>query len=55
MTSATTLVGKWGNSLTIRLPAAIVEALKLTEGDEVEVHFADAREFAIARKLDRAE
>ena len=48
-------VSKWGNSLAIRLPAAVVEALKLKEGDEVEVHIADAREFAIARKPDRAE
>lgn len=48
-------VAKWGNSLAIRLPAAVVEALKLKEGDEVEVHIADAREFAIARKPDRAE
>ena len=48
-------VAKWGNSLAIRLPVAVVEALKLKEGDEVEVHIADAREFAIARKRDRAE
>lgn len=48
-------VSKWGNSLAIRLPTAVVEALKLKEGDEVEVHIADAREFAIARKPDRAE
>jgi antitoxin MazE len=48
-------VAKWGNSLAIRLPAAVVEALKLKEGDEIEVHVADAREFAVARKPDRAE
>ena len=29
-------VAKWGNSLAIRLPAAVVEALKLKEGDEME-------------------
>ena len=28
-------VAKWGNSLAIRLPAAVVEALKLKEGDEI--------------------
>jgi antitoxin MazE len=27
-------VAKWGNSLALRLPAAIVEALSLKEGDE---------------------
>jgi antitoxin MazE len=42
-------VSKWGNSLAIRLPAAVVEALKLKEGDEVEVHVAGEREFDIAR------
>lgn len=48
-------VAKWGNSLAIRLPAAVVEALKLKEGDEIEVHVADAREFAVARKPGRAD
>jgi antitoxin MazE len=48
-------VAKWGNSLAIRLPAAVVEALKLREGDEVEIHVADARQFAVARKPGRAE
>ena len=48
-------VAKWGNSLAIRLPAAVVEALKLREGDEVEIHIADARQFAVARKPGRTE
>jgi len=45
-------VSKWGNSLAIRLPAAVVEALQLHEGDDVEVVVAgaDAREFQIKRK-----
>jgi antitoxin MazE len=30
-------VAKWGDSLAIRLPAAVVEALKLKEGDDVEI------------------
>jgi antitoxin MazE len=30
-------VAKWGNSLAIRLPAAVVEALQLKDGDEIEV------------------
>ena len=45
-------VAKWGNSLAVRLPAAVVEALKLSEGDEIEIHVADARKFGIARKPD---
>ena len=48
-------VGKWGNSLAIRLPAAVVEALELKEGDEIEIHVADVRRFDVARKPDRAE
>ena len=33
-------VSKWGNSLAIRLPAAVVEALGLREGDDVTLHAA---------------
>ena len=43
-------VAKWGNSLAVRLPAAVVEALELKEGDEIEIHVVDARQFAIGRK-----
>jgi len=48
-------VAKWGNSLAIRLPAAVVEALKLREGDEIEIHVASARQFGVARKPERAD
>lgn len=48
-------VAKWGNSLALRLPAAVVKALKLKEGDEVEVHVAHMRDFGIARKPGRDE
>jgi antitoxin MazE len=48
-------VAKWGNSLAIRLPAAVVEALKLKEGDEIEIHVADERQFSVARKPGRAD
>jgi len=30
-------VAKWGNSLAVRLPASVVEALQLREGDEVRI------------------
>ncbi|MBW4091080.1 MAG: AbrB/MazE/SpoVT family DNA-binding domain-containing protein [Proteobacteria bacterium] len=43
-------VARWGNSLAIRLPAALVQALALQEGDDVEIHVAGARSFALARK-----
>jgi antitoxin MazE len=43
-------VAKWGNSLAIRLPAAVVEVLGLKEGDQIDVRVADAATFEIARK-----
>ncbi len=46
-------VSKWGNSLAIRLPASVVAALKLKEGDEVEVHVAGERSFDIERDRSR--
>jgi antitoxin MazE len=42
-------VGKWGNSLAIRLPATVVEMLELKEGDEIEIEIADERTFRVAR------
>jgi antitoxin MazE len=46
-------VAKWGNSLAIRLPAAVVELLGLKEGDEIEIHVADGKQFGVARKPGR--
>jgi antitoxin MazE len=48
-------VAKWGNSLAIRLPAAVVEALELKAGDDIEIHVADSRELGISRKPGRDE
>ncbi len=48
-------VSKWGNSLAVRLPSVVVEALELKEGDEIEIHIADARRFGVARKPGREE
>ncbi len=48
-------VAKWGNSLAVRLPAAVVDALRLKEGDEIEIHLADERVFAVARKPSKDE
>jgi len=48
-------VARWGNSLAIRLPAAVVAALKLKEGDEIEIQIAGERQFAVARKPGRSE
>jgi antitoxin MazE len=48
-------IAKWGNSLAVRLPAAVVEALGLAEGDKIEIHVLGAREFAVVRKPGREE
>lgn len=48
-------VAKWGNSLAVRLPAAVVEALELKEGDDIEIHVAASRAFGVARKPARGE
>jgi antitoxin MazE len=46
-------LAKWGNSLAIRLPASVVEALELREGDEIEINIADARQLNVSRKPGR--
>jgi antitoxin MazE len=46
-------VSKWGNSLGIRLPAAVVSGLQLQEGDDIEVVITDDRSFAVRRKPGR--
>ena len=48
-------VAKWGNSLAVRLPAAVVEALGLKEGDDIEIHVAGAKQFGVTRKPGRDE
>jgi antitoxin MazE len=48
-------VAKWGNSLAVRLAASVVEALELKEGDEIEIHVVDQREFGVSRKPGREE
>jgi len=48
-------VAKWGHSLAVRLPAAVVEALGLKAGDEIEIHVADRHELGVRRKPGRAE
>lgn len=49
------LVAKWGNSLAVRLPVSIVEALGLREGDDIEFHVADPHHMGVARKPGREE
>ncbi len=46
-------VSKWGNSLAIRIPVAVVEALQLKEGDDIEVRILDDRALAVDRDRTR--
>jgi len=42
-------VSRWGNSLAVRLPQSVVEALELKEGDQIEIQVAGERSFEVAR------
>ena len=48
-------VAKWGNSLAVRLPTAIVEALNLHEGDDIEFYVDDERRMGVALKPGKSE
>lgn len=48
-------VSKWGNSLAIRLPAAVVEVLGLKEGDQVDVRVAGDHAFEVQRQASNRE
>jgi antitoxin MazE len=45
-------VAKWGNSLAVRLPAVVVDALKLKEGDQIELQVAGQRAFEVTKAPD---
>jgi antitoxin MazE len=42
-------VSKWGNSLAVRIPNVVAQALKLKEGDEIEITVAGDRELVLKR------
>ncbi len=48
-------VSKWGNSLAIRLPAAVVDELKLKPGDEINIRIEDKENLVVERKPTREE
>jgi antitoxin MazE len=48
-------VAKWGNSLAVRLPASLVESMRLKEGEEVDLVVTGRRSFEVKRKLSREE
>jgi antitoxin MazE len=47
-------VSKWGNSLAVRLPSALVDALGLKQGDEIEIRIAGDRVFEVRRDLGKS-
>jgi antitoxin MazE len=47
-------IARWGNSLAVRLPAAVVEVLDLKPGDTVEIDVAGAHRFEVRRADDVA-
>ena len=46
-------VAKWGNSLAVRLPDAVVKALRLEPGDEIEIVVSGERQFQVGRDRTR--
>jgi antitoxin MazE len=45
-------IAKWGNSLAVRLPRAVVEALKLKEGDDIEISVTGSRSLEVDKAPD---
>ena len=43
-------VSRWGNSLAVRLPASVVEALSLKQGDDIQIHVAGPRDFEVRKR-----
>jgi antitoxin MazE len=48
-------VSRRGNNLAVRLPAAVVEALNLKAGDEIDIRVTGEKEFVVERKATREE
>jgi antitoxin MazE len=46
-------LSKWGNSLAVRIPAEVVKALDLKEGDQINISIAGKSDFKIARDRSR--
>ena len=48
-------VSKWGNSLAIRIPASVVKALRLKEGDNVDIVVEGAKSFSLRKSAETRE
>lgn len=47
-------VARWGNSLAVRIPASVVEALELSEGDDIDIQVAGRRQLDVSCECSRA-
>ena len=45
-------VSKWGNSLAVRLPAALVDEMKLKEGDQVKLEVIGRDRLGLSRQAE---
>jgi antitoxin MazE len=48
-------IAKWGNSLAVRLPTAVVEALDLKVGDDIAIEVVGERRFEIEKSESAAD
>lgn len=48
-------IGRWGNSLAIRIPASVVKSRGFREGDLVKLDMIDDSEATVARRRSREE
>ena len=48
-------ISKWGNSLSVRLPKEVVEALGLKEGDDVKIVESGERSLALSHSQSKEE
>ncbi len=46
-------VARWGNGYAVRIPSAVMRALDLKDGDEIDI-VARGKQFEIGRAIDRA-
>ncbi|MFZ1389112.1 MAG: AbrB/MazE/SpoVT family DNA-binding domain-containing protein [Thiolinea sp.] len=47
------IIAKWGNSLAVRIPASLVQALDLKEGDDVELQLAGSKQFVVSKAQEK--
>ena len=48
-------IARWGNSLAVRLPSSLIEALELKEGDEINLEIAGRTDWGVEKRLTRDE